>query len=757
MRPPSASGGEHWSTHLLTEFLALVLAYDDVDTAYQGGVEHIAEALEAEVCAIVDGDGIVAVIGFPTDAVPVAELQAIVRERPAEAELGGVGLCMLEVVSLEHDSDALLVVGRRDGEPFTRPEVSLLRGMTRTLTLCVRMLRTVAAERALRETSDVLLAVQRAITQRAPLQEVLDAITQGARKLLRVEIALLRLIDPTDASRMLLVSSQGLDDDAVARLRHESPPDGVVRRAVAEERLVTSDSDLVLSRQSEPDHEVGAMMAAPVSEGGAVIGAMAVVTRDRARRYQPAEQHLLLRFAEHASLALTDAHTIEQLSQAMYDPLTSLANRGLFLERLQQAMARADGRGAQIALLFCDLDGFKTINDSLGHTVGDAVLRVVAERIRAAIRGDDIAARLGGDEFAVLLEDAEDAGQVTAVGERLLEQFVGPVQVDGYQVRVGVSVGVVLRGPGREGPDELMRNADLAMYRSKAEGRHRLTLYEPWMHQRLVERVTMDNDLREALDAGQFEVHYQPIVALSSGAVIAVEALARWRHPVRGMVPPSSFIPLAEETGLIHRLGEYVLRQASTDVQRWRRRFDEHTALRLSVNVSALQLHDEALIDQVREVLISTGLPPVNLTLEITESALMEDPRGVAERLRTLKLLGVSVAIDDFGTGYSSLSYLRQFPADVLKIDKAFVDDIGGDGRNGTLAEGIVGLARALGLDTVAEGIEDPAQAAQLVAMGCQFGQGYAFGKPQPALALGAYLARDAGSADQTPATAGLG
>lgn len=755
-RQSAASGGEHWSTHLLTEFLALVLAYDDVSTAYQGGVEHIAEALEAEMCAIVDDDGIVAVVGFPIGTAPEDELRAIGRKRPARADVTGLGECVTEVVTLDQTSSAVLVVGRMDDEPFTRPEMSLLRGMTRTLMLCIRMLRTVAAERSLRETSDVLLTVQRAIAQRAPLQEVLDAITQGARELLRVEIALLRLIDPSDPSTMLLVSSQGLDDPAVERLRHAAPPDGVVRRAVSEERLVTSDSELVLSRRWEPDHDVRAMMAAPVREGGKVIGAMAVATRDHRRRYDPAEQHLLLRFAEHASLALTDAHTVEQLSEAMYDPLTSLANRGLFLDRLQQAMARADGAGSQIALLFCDLDGFKTINDSLGHTVGDAVLRVVAERIRAVIRGDDTAARLGGDEFAVLLENVEEPAQVTAVGERLLEQFVAPLQVDGYQVRVGVSVGVVLRGPGREGADELLRNADLAMYRSKAEGRHRLMYYESWMHQRLVERVSMDNDLREALDADQFEVHYQPIVALSSGAVVGVEALARWRHPVRGMVSPGLFIPLAEETGLIHRLGEQVLRQGCTDVQHWRRRFSEHGALRLSVNVSAVQLHDEGLVDHVREVLVSTGLPPVNLTLEITESALMEDPHGVAERLRTLKMLGVSVAIDDFGTGYSSLSYLRQFPADVLKIDKVFVDDIGRDGRDGTLAEGIVGLARALGLDTVAEGIEDPGQADRLVSMGCQFGQGFALGRPQPAPALAAHLARNAGRADQTPAAAGF-
>jgi diguanylate cyclase (GGDEF)-like protein len=361
------------------------------------------------------------------------------------------------------------------------------------------------------------------------------------------------------------VSSQGLDDRTVEHLRQASP-DGVLRQAVAEERLVTSDSDLMLSRPSDPDRDVGVMMAAPVREGGAVIGAMAVATRDGGRQYQPAERDLLLRFAEHASLALTDAHTVEQLSRALYDPLTLLANRGPFIERLQDAMSRADARGSQIALLFCDLDGFKTINDNLGHTVGDAVLRVVAQRIRSAIRADDTAARLGGDEFAVLLEDADDPVLVTAVGERLLEQFLA--HVEGYQVRVAMSIGVVLRGRGSEGPDEVMRNADLAMYRSKAEGSRRLTVYESWMHQHLVERVSLDNDLREALDAGQFEVHYQPVVALSSGAVVGVEALARWRHPVRGMVLPALFIPLAEETGLIHRLGEHVLWQACTDVQR---------------------------------------------------------------------------------------------------------------------------------------------------------------------------------------------
>jgi diguanylate cyclase (GGDEF)-like protein len=562
--PSDAGAGAHWP-QVLTDFLERMLD-GDARSAHQHGVEHIAEVLEAEVCAIVDGDGLAAMVG-PAGGAPVDELRAIARDRPACASLTGLGRCVTEAVSLDRDSGAVLVVVRLDDHPFSDPQVSLLRGMARTLTLCVRTLRTVETERSLRETSDVLLAVQRAVAQRAPLQEVLDAITQGARKLLGVEIALLRLTDPNDRSSMLLASSQGLDDRTVERLRQASP-DGVLRQAVAEERLITSDSDLMLSRPSDPDRDVGVMMAAPVREAGAVIGAMAVATRDGGRRYQPAEQDLLLRFAEHASLALTDAHTVEQLSQALYDPLTLLANRGPFLERLQDAMSRADARGSQIALLFCDLDGFKTINDNLGHTVGDAVLRVVAQRIRSAIRADDTAARLGGDEFAVLLEDADDPVLVTAVGERLLEQFLAPVHVEGYQVRVAMSIGVVLRGRGSEGPDEVMRNADLAMYRSKAEGSRRLTVYESWMHQHLVERVSLDNDLREALDAGQFEVHYQPVVALSSGAVVGVEALARWRHPVRGMVLPALFIPLAEETGLIHRLREHVFWQACTDVQR---------------------------------------------------------------------------------------------------------------------------------------------------------------------------------------------
>jgi diguanylate cyclase (GGDEF)-like protein len=565
MGHPSDADAGAQCPHALTDFLERILTGDDARGAHQNGVEHIAEALGAEVCAIVDGDGLAAMVGFPPGGAPVDELPAIARDRPACAPLTGLGQCVTEAVSLDRDSGAVLVVARMEGHPFSGPQVSLLRGMARTLTLCVRTLRTVESERSLRETSDVLLAVQRAVAQRAPPQEVLDAITQGACELLGVEIALLRLTDPNDRSSMLLVSSQGLDDRTVEHLRQASP-DGVLRQAVAEERLVTSDSDLMLSRPSDPDRDVGVMMAAPVREGGAVIGAMAVATRDGGRQYQPAERDLLLRFAEHASLALTDAHTVEQLSRALYDPLTLLANRGPFIERLQDAMSRADARGSQIALLFCDLDGFKTINDNLGHTVGDAVLRVVAQRIRSAIRADDTAARLGGDEFAVLLEDADDPVLVTAVGERLLEQFLA--HVEGYQVRVAMSIGVVLRGRGSEGPDEVMRNADLAMYRSKAEGSRRLTVYESWMHQHLVERVSLDNDLREALDAGQFEVHYQPVVALSSGAVVGVEALARWRHPVRGMVLPALFIPLAEETGLIHRLREHVFWQACTDVQR---------------------------------------------------------------------------------------------------------------------------------------------------------------------------------------------
>ena len=268
------------------------------------------------------------------------------------------------------------------------------------------------------------------------------------------------------------------------------------------------------------------------------------------------------------------------------------------------------------------------------------------------------------------------------------------------------------------------------MYRSKAEGRQRLTVYEPWMHQRLIERVSLDNDRRDALDDDPFDVHYQPIVALDDGTVVAVEALARWQHPKRGMVSLSVLIPLAEESGLIRRLGATVLHRACEDVQFWRRRFPGRRGLCVSVNVSALQLQDDGVVEQVREALVRSGLPAANLTIEITESALMQDPEGVTVRLGALKREGVGVAIDDFGTGYSSLSYLRQFPADVLKIDKVFVDDVRG-GEGGALVEGIVGLGAPAGHGC--RGHRSPGAGGPVARDGCRLGQGFALGRPEPA------------------------
>ncbi|HEY0779425.1 MAG TPA: EAL domain-containing protein [Gemmatirosa sp.] len=438
----------------------------------------------------------------------------------------------------------------------------------------------------------------------------------------------------------------------------------------------------------------------------------------------------------------------EQLQARVFtDPLTGLASRTQLLEGASRACRRAE-RPASVAMLFLDLDDFKLVNDGLGHAIGDQVLAAVAGRLRRATRGADLPARLGGDEFAVLLDALAVPEDASVVVERIFAALGEPLLVDGRSIATVASIGVA-HWDGTATPAELLRNADLAMYRAKTLGKGRHAVYDAGMQAAARERLELASDLRAALRGdeaagGVLHAAYQPIVDAARGVPVKVEALARWTHPTRGPVPPGVFIPVAEETGLVEELGTFMLRAGCRQLRAWAdaARATGAAPIGMTVNVSGRQIERGTLVATVRDVLAETGADPAGLTLELTESVAMRDPQRVLATLNALTSLGVKLAIDDFGTGYSSLSYLQRFPLDALKIDKSFVDGLALGGAAGAQAAGlvraVVQMAAALGLQTVAEGVETAAQHDVLRALGCDLAQGYHFGRPGTAAAVDA-------------------
>ena len=423
----------------------------------------------------------------------------------------------------------------------------------------------------------------------------------------------------------------------------------------------------------------------------------------------------------------------EQLvHRAFHDELTGLANRALFTNRVEQALLRASRDAQRTAVLFLDLDDFKEINDSLGHAAGDSLLKQGADRLRACLRAGDTACRLGGDEFAVLLEGCQDDGdEAMYVAERIANAFARPFNLDDREAFCTASIGVVVSS-GSEAGDGLLRHADLAMYLAKKRGKARVERFATHMHEEVVERLDLLADLRNAIERDELQLEYQPIVDLATRRVSGLETLVRWDHPRRGRIPPADFIPIAEQSGLIVAIGRWVLLHACAHARHWSRALPELLPVTVTVNLSARQLGDAHLIDDVANALRVAGLRRDQLVLELTESTLLVNSEETVGILTGLKSLGVRLAIDDFGTGYSSLSYLHRFPVDVLKIDKSFVDGVDGGPGATALASAVIALGNSLGLRTVAEGIENEAQFAVLSRLGCKFGQGYLFSHPMP-------------------------
>ena len=472
--------------------------------------------------------------------------------------------------------------------------------------------------------------------------------------------------------------------------------------------------------------------------------ARAEAERERAEQAERHVEELNRHIAEQERISSQLKESKEHFRHAAFhDTLTNLPNRALLAENLKFVIERAkQHEDYQFAVLFLDLDRFKNVNDSLGHSIGDQLLIAMARRLESCTREADMVARLGGDEFAVLLDGIPDQNEAARMGQRIQEKLQSPFNLSGHEVFTTTSIGIALSSTGYDHPENMLRDADTAMYRAKAQGKACYEIFDKGMHTHAVYVLQMENDLRRAIDREELRVHYQPIVSLDSGQLAGFEALVRWQHPERGFINPSDFIPLAEDTGLIVPLGLWVLRRACEQLGQWQWQSAANRSLFMSVNLSGKQVARPKLVSEIRQVLEETRIDPKYLKLEITESAVMENAETAVQLLRRLKALGVQLSIDDFGTGYSSLGYLHRFPVNTLKVDRSFVGRIGEAAENIEIVRTIISLAENMGMEVVAEGVETLSQLAQLRKLNCQYGQGYLFSRPVDAESVSTWISR---------------
>ena len=433
----------------------------------------------------------------------------------------------------------------------------------------------------------------------------------------------------------------------------------------------------------------------------------------------------------------------EQISfLAYHDNLTGLPNNRLFKDRLQQSIAHAQRNDSMLAVLFLDLDRFKLINDSMGHDVGDKLLQVIADRLIEGTRRQDSiginitfdtnsVARLGGDEFTILLEKVSGQASITTVAKRLIDLSALPIHIDNHEIFTSASIGIALYPNDGKEADTLLKNADTAMYHAKKQGRNNFQFFDPSMNEASVEQLAIETSLRKAIDNNELVLYYQPQVSIMSGQIVGMEALLRWKHPLKGFISPTAFIPVAEETGMIIKIGEWVIHEACKQGADWAKR--GFKPILISVNLSAKQLREDRLSEIIAQILVETGMNPKYLGLELTESAIILDPERALERLKNIKSMGIKMSMDDFGTGYSSLSYLKKFPLDTLKIDQSFIHDIMLNHEDASLVKAIISMAHSLGMDVVAEGVEQQEQLEFLGLHGCDTIQGYLFSRALPA------------------------
>lgn len=424
--------------------------------------------------------------------------------------------------------------------------------------------------------------------------------------------------------------------------------------------------------------------------------------------------------------------TEEKLAfDALHDALTGLPNRKKLLDRLEDCLEKVKHtENYNFAVLFVDLDRFKIINDSMGHQVGDEILLKISRRLTELIRPSDMVARLGGDEFVVLLEGIKDKELAHRIADRILGDLQKPIQIEGKDLYVSASIGIAFSSVEYNNPEDIVRDADLAMYRAKVKGKGRYELFDSKLHSGAVSMLQLEIDLRRAIEQKEFILHYQPIYSLNSERIVGFESLIRWNHPERGMIPPNEFIPVAEETGLILQIGQWVLRESCRQMWEWQEKYPSAKSLVMNVNLSARQLEKKDLVEEVSKILNESGLAPNCLKLEITESVIMGNAEQAIETVRRLRQMGVRLSIDDFGTGYSSLSYLHRFPIDTLKVDRSFVSRIGNEDEHSEIIKTIITLAYNLGMDVVAEGVENDEQLSFLRDINCSYGQGYFYSRP---------------------------
>jgi diguanylate cyclase (GGDEF)-like protein len=706
----------------LSSCLALLIFRALTDVAAGNGPPAWLAAFAAAGAASVTGVGLVGV------AIALSEGRKTLRELP---KMLGIGLGgALATASLAIAAAELL---QRNAWAVTLLVVPALG--------CALALRAYAGQRRRHAHVEFLYQSMRAMQSAPGLESAVRELLVAARSMLAAEHAEILFL-PSTAGEPALRSSIGPTVERLLETTTLSDQEALAVEAASD------DADAILLPRGRPRHPLDgfleerglpdAMLTALRAEAR-VVGVLLVGRRaGDVSTFNPDDRKLFETFASHAGVLLENDRVKEQLRyQAYHDALTGLPNRLLFADEVRQALARGRAREAP-AVLFLDLDDFKTINDSLGHGAGDELLVAVADRLRSHVRPRDVVARLGGDEFAVLLERTE-IGAAERAAERLVRALRSPFVLSGHEMSIHASIGVAGHyGAGTA--DELLRNADVAMYSAKDNGKRGYAVYEPEMHARVRRRQELIASVERAVQRSEISAHYQPIVSLADGETIALEALARWQHPERGLVPPGSFIPIAEETGLMVPIGRRILRQACRDLALWQKNHRGQGDLSVTVNLSPSELQNPKVAEEVAQILAETQIPPRSLTLEITESGAMRDQEATIETLHVLRGLGVRLALDDFGTGYSSLSHLREFPIDILKIAKPFVEDLGEGTSDPAFLEAILGLARALDLTVIVEGIETADQAETLHRLGCRIGQGYHFARPLDRTAAAAHL-----------------
>lgn len=702
-----------WATLQLAEFLEI---FGDLrsELVEVRAVERVVEAVDAEFGAYVEGGRVISATGFSARQPVHDVVDRALAVRRGEVEVEDFGTVHVLVAPA---GEAYLVVLRLS-QPFDRDEETLIRSMGRALGLATRLARSqtendrlLARLRERQSLAARLFRIQQSISHRAPLQEVLEALTAGGADLLDADVVGVRVRVGAEQAPFVATSG-GRVDPAAAWNPGTEVHLGDGTRA-----------------------ELRAVIAAPIVAEGQTVGTITVASVDPDRSFTEAEQDVLRSLADHAAIAVSDAAQVHRLRaslddatyQATHDALTGLLNRPGLIRALDEMLAA----GQVATVLFVDVDRFKVINDVMGHATGDRVLVEVASRLCAVTRAGDLVGRLAGDEFVVVARTG-DPVSTAALADRVIAEVGRPIDLGHREVVLTVSVGVAAADGARSG-EELLVDADVAMYRAKQGGRARVVCFDAEMRREMTHRSELERELTHALRDQQFVVHYQPTLHLGDDSIAGFEALVRWNHPSRGLLAPGEFVPLAEETGQIAQIDTIVLREATRQLAEWQRLDPSLAGLGMSVNLSARQFTDPDLVATVAAALAESGVEPHTLWLEITESVVMDETNATLEILRSLRQLGARLMVDDFGTGYSSLVYLKRFPVDALKIDRGFVDGLGVDVEDEAIVRAVVGLAEALGLQVVAEGVETPRQLDQLRRLRCGMAQGYLFSPPVPA------------------------